>query len=251
MNNKVLTGKIALVTGGARGIGKAIALRLAGCGASVAIVDVRKDAAEETAAEIDELGVRGHAYACDVSSFEAVEALSEEIGRDFEKVDILVNNAGITRDKLLLRMKPEDWNAVISVNLTGAFNFIKVFGPPMLKRREGSVVNIASVIGLMGNAGQANYAASKAGVIGLTKAVAKEFAARGVRVNAVAPGFIRTAMTDALGEEMRAQMMKAIPLERFGEPGDVADVVLFLVSDASSYVTGQVINCDGGMVMSR
>jgi 3-oxoacyl-[acyl-carrier protein] reductase len=251
MSNIDLNGKIALVTGAARGIGKEIALRLAGCGASLVIVDVQEESAKETADEIEKLGVRARAYACDVSSFEAVEALAASVGRDFDKVDILVNNAGITRDKLLMRMKPEDWNAVISVNLTGAFNFAKVFSPPMLKRREGCVVNIASVIGLTGNAGQANYAASKAGVIGLTKSLAKEFAGRGVRVNAVAPGFIRTAMTAAMAEDSRDQMKKTIPLARFGEPGDVANVVLFLVSDLSGYVTGQVIGCDGGMVMAR
>lgn len=251
MNTIDLKGKVALVTGGARGIGKEIALRLARCGASLVVVDVQVDSARETAEEIDKLGVKARAYGCDVSSIEAVEALAAAVAGEFHKVDILVNNAGITRDKLLMRMKPEDWNAVIAVNLTGAFNFAKVFCPPMLKRREGHVVNIASVIGLMGNAGQANYAASKAGVIGLTKALAKEFAGRDVRVNAVAPGFIRTAMTDALSEETRDQMMKAIPMARFGEPGDVANVVLFLVSDLSSYITGQVIGCDGGMVMAR
>jgi 3-oxoacyl-[acyl-carrier protein] reductase len=251
MYNIDLKGKSALVTGGARGIGRDIAVGLAGCGANIAVIDVQQEPAEETARHLEGLGVKARAYACDVSSFEAVEALAGSVEGDFDSIDILVNNAGITRDRLLMRMTPDDWNAVISVNLTGAFNFAKVFGPPMLRRREGNIVSIASVIGLMGNAGQANYAASKAGVIGLTKALAKEFAGRGVRVNAIAPGFIRTAMTDALSEEVRDTMKQAIPLGRFGEPADVANIVLFLVSDLGNYVTGQVVNCDGGMIMAR
>jgi 3-oxoacyl-[acyl-carrier protein] reductase len=170
---------------------------------------------------------------------------------DFGRVDILVNNAGITRDGLFVRMTAEDWGAVLAVNLTGAFNFSKAVSSSMLKQRSGSIVNIASVVGQMGNAGQANYAASKAGMIGLTKSLAREFGPRGVRVNAVAPGFIRTPMTDALTEEVQSQMKQAIPLGRFGETTDVANVVMFLVSDASAYVTGQVINCDGGMVTAR
>lgn len=251
MQNKELESMVALVTGGAQGIGKAIAQRLAGQGAAIAVVDVQKEAAEETAQEISALGVEARAYACDVSAFDKVAELAESVHGDFQKVDILVNNAGIARDKLLMRMTPEDWDAVIAVNLTGAFNFSKVFGPPMLKRRAGSIVNIASVIGQAGNAGQVNYAASKAGVIGLTKALAKEFAGRGVRVNAVAPGFIRTAMTEALSAEVQEKMRESIPLSRFGEAADVANIVLFLVSDLASYVTGQVINCDGGMIMAR
>lgn len=251
MNDIDLSERAALVTGGGRGIGKEIALRLAGRGAGVAVVDVAEETAKQTAGEIEALGMKARAYACDVSSFEAVESLAARVGQDFGTVDILVNNAGITRDKLLVRMKPEDWDVVISVNLTGAFNVCKVFSPPLLKRRAGNIVNIASVVGLMGNAGQANYAASKAGIIGLTKALAKEFAGRGVRVNAVAPGFIRTAMTDALAGDARDQMKNAIPMGRFGEPGDVANIVLFLVSDLSGYVTGQVVGCDGGMVMAR
>jgi 3-oxoacyl-[acyl-carrier protein] reductase len=170
---------------------------------------------------------------------------------DFERVDILVNNAGITRDRLFIRMTADDWAQVLNVNLTGAFNATKVMAPPMLKQRSGAIVNIASVVGLNGNPGQTNYAASKAGMIGMTKSLAREFAARGVRVNAVAPGFIRTAMTDALGDDVQAQMKQVIPLGRLGEAGDVADVVLFLVSDLASYVTGQVVNCDGGMITAR
>jgi 3-oxoacyl-[acyl-carrier protein] reductase len=188
---------------------------------------------------------------CDVSSYDEVEALGRAVVDEFERVDILVNNAGITRDQLLMRMSPEDWSLVLAVNLTGAFNFCKVFGPSMLRQRSGSIVNIASVVGQMGNAGQVNYAASKAGLIGLTKSLAKEFASRGVRVNAVAPGFIRTAMTDKLSDQVQAKMQEMIPLGRFGEPGDVADIVYFLVSDLAGYVTGQVINCDGGMIMAR
>jgi 3-oxoacyl-[acyl-carrier protein] reductase len=251
MSNIDLKGKVALVTGGARGIGKEIALRLATSGADIALVDVKREMAEEAAGEVGALGVTARAYGCDVSSYEAVAQLAETVAGDFDQVDILINNAGITRDRLLVRMTPEDWDSVVAVNLTGAFNFCKVFGPPMLKRREGDIVNIASVIGQMGNAGQVNYAASKAGVIGMTKALAKEFAGRGIRVNAIAPGFIRTAMTDALSEEVQSKMKEAIPLGRFGDPVDVANIILFLVSDLSGYVTGQVINCDGGMVMAR
>jgi 3-oxoacyl-[acyl-carrier protein] reductase len=237
MSNIDLKGKVALVTGGARGIGKEIALRLATSGADIALVDVKREMAEEAAGEVGALGVTARAYGCDVSSYEAVAQLAETVAGDFDQVDILINNAGITRDRLLVRMTPEDWDSVVAVNLTGAFNFCKVFGPPMLKRREGDIVNIASVIGQMGNAGQVNYAASKAGVIGMTKALAKEFAGRGIRVNAIAPGFIRTAMTDALSEEVQSKMKEAIPLGRFGDPVDVANIILFLVSDLSGYVT--------------
>lgn len=241
----------AVITGAARGIGREIALRLARDGAAVAVVDVDESAARETAAEIEALGVAAHPFACDVGDYAAVAALGEAVRGTFDRVDILVNNAGITRDGLVMRMKPQDWETVLRVNLTGAFNFCRVFGPGMLRARCGRIVNIASVVGQMGNAGQANYAASKAGLIGLTKSLAREFAPRGVRVNAVAPGFIRTAMTDRLGEDVQASMRSMIPLGRFGEPADVADIVWFLVSDLSRYVTGQVINCDGGMVMAR
>jgi 3-oxoacyl-[acyl-carrier protein] reductase len=246
-----LKDSVALVTGGAQGIGKEIANRLASSGAGIAVVDVQQEVAEETAGELAALGVQARAYGCDVASFRAVSGLADAVARDFGGVDILVNNAGITRDRLLMKMTTDDWNAVISVNLTGTFNFSKVFGLPMLKRRRGNIVNIASVIGQMGNPGQANYAASKGGIIGLTKALAKEFAGRGVRVNAVAPGFIRTSMTESLAPGIRDKMKEAIPLGRFGEPGDVANIVLFLVSDLGGYITGQVINCDGGMIMAR
>ncbi|MDH3198185.1 MAG: 3-oxoacyl-[acyl-carrier-protein] reductase [Candidatus Krumholzibacteria bacterium] len=244
-------GRTAVVTGAARGIGKAIAERLAGEGAALCVIDVDEAAAKATAEEIGALGVNARAWPCDVASFEAVEALGSTVMDAFGSVDVLVNNAGITRDRLIMRMSPQEWDQVIAVNLTGAFNFCKVFGPQMLRQRSGAIVNIASVVGQMGNAGQANYAASKAGLIGLTKSLAKEFAARGVRVNAVAPGFIRTPMTEKLTDEVRTTMMSTIPMGRFGEPEDVADIVYFLASDLSRYVTGQVVNCDGGMIMAR
>jgi len=246
-----LSDRTAVVTGAARGIGREIAERLAGAGASVAIVDVADETVAQAAGELSKLGITARGYRCDVSSFADANTVGERILADFGRVDVLVNNAGITRDRLFIRMTDEDWAAVINVNLTGAFNFAKALAPGMLKQRSGCIVNIASVVGQMGNPGQANYAASKAGLIGLTKTLAKEFAPRGVRVNAVAPGFIRTAMTDALSEDVQNQMKQAIPLGRFGEAGDVASVVMFLVSDASAYVTGQVINCDGGLVTAR
>ncbi len=246
-----LAGKTAVVTGAARGIGREIAERLAGAGAAVAMVDLVEDAIVQAASEVSGSGRTARGYACNVSSFDDVAALGERIVGDFERVDVLVNNAGITRDKLFLRMSADDWGQVIAVNLTGAFNVTKALAPVMLKQRGGSIINIASVVGQVGNAGQANYAASKAGLIGLTKSLAREFASRGVRVNAVAPGFIRTAMTDALTEEVQNQMKQAIPLGRMGEPADVADIVMFLASSLAGYVTGQVINCDGGLVTAR
>jgi 3-oxoacyl-[acyl-carrier protein] reductase len=246
-----LSGRVAVVTGAARGIGREIAQRLAVAGAAIAVVDVVDDLVAQAATELSGHGATSRGYRCDVSSLDAATGLGERVLADFGRVDVLVNNAGITRDRLFVRMSAEDWAAVIGVNLTGAFNMSKAFAPAMLKQRSGSMVNIASVVGQAGNAGQANYAASKAGLIGLTKSLAKEFAPRGVRVNAVAPGFIRTAMTDALPEDVQTQMKQAIPLGRFGDPVDVANVVMFLVSDTSAYVTGQVINCDGGMITAR
>ncbi|HET6349635.1 MAG TPA: 3-oxoacyl-[acyl-carrier-protein] reductase [Candidatus Krumholzibacteria bacterium] len=245
------SGRVAVVTGAARGIGREIAARLADGGISIAVVDVAEDSATQTAAELARPGVSARGYRCDVSSLDEASALGERVLGDFGRVDVLVNNAGITRDRLLVRMTAEDWSAVLNVNLTGAFNMCKALAPAMLKQRSGCIVNIASVVGQVGNAGQANYAASKAGMMGLTKSLAREFAPRGVRVNAVAPGFIRTSMTEALPEEVQQQMKQSIPLGRFGETGDVADVVMFLVSNGSSYVTGQVINCDGGLVTAR
>jgi len=246
-----LSGRVAVVTGAARGIGREIAERFAAAGASVAVIDVADDAVQQAAGELSRPGAVARGYRCDVSSLDAAAEVGERVLADFGHVDVLVNNAGITRDRLFVRMTADDWGAVIGVNLTGAFNVSKAFAPAMLKQRAGSIVNIASVVGQVGNAGQANYAASKAGLIGLTKSLAREFAPRGVRVNAVAPGFIRTPMTDALPEDVQSQMKQAIPLGRFGETRDVADVVMFLVSDASAYVTGQIINCDGGMVTAR
>jgi 3-oxoacyl-[acyl-carrier protein] reductase len=244
------SGKIAFVTGGSRGIGKEIAVALARAGADIALADIMESEARDTAAEIEAIGVRAVGYGCDVSSFEDVERVGKAFVDDFGRVDFLVNNAGITRDKLLLRMKPEDWGQVIDVNLTGVFNVVKVFSPLMLKQKSGKIVNISSVIGLMGNAGQVNYSASKAGVLGLTKSLAREFAPRGVTVNAVAPGFIQTAMTDKLSDEVKAGMLGAIPLGRLGTVEDVANIVMFLCSSMADYVTGQVVNCDGGMVMA-
>lgn len=246
-----LSGKVAVVTGAARGIGLEIAARLALAGAAVAMVDMVEDTVAQGAAEVSAGGANARGYRCDVSAYDDVDAVGRKIVEDFGRVDVLVNNAGIARDRLFVRMTPEDWAQVLAVNLTGAFNFTKACAPIMLKQRGGTIVNIASVVGQMGNAGQANYAASKAGLIGMTKSLAREFAPRGVRVNAVAPGFIRTAMTGALAEETQAQMRAMIPLGRFGETKDVADVVMFLVSDLASYLTGQVINCDGGLVMAR
>jgi len=244
-----LNDKVALVTGSARGLGQAIALKLAAAGADIALCDLNAEWLEETAEKVKALGRRAECYGVNVAEGESVTAGIKAIEKDFGKIDILVNNAGITKDGLIMRMSEADWDAVLNVNLKGTFLCTKAAMRGMMKRRSGTIVNIASVIGLMGNAGQANYAASKGGVISFSKTVAKELASRNVRCNAVAPGFIRTAMTDALDEEVQNKMKELIPLSRFGEPEDVANVVLFLVSDASAYVTGQVISTCGGMVM--
>jgi len=246
---KRLEGKVALVTGGARGIGKAISARLAAEGAKLAIVDIMLDVAQATADEFVAQGVEAKAYAANVASFADAEATVAQVVADFGSLDILVNNAGITRDTLMLRMTEEDFDKVIAVNLKGTFNFTKASIRPMMKARAGKIVNIASVVGRMGNVGQANYAASKAGVIGLTKTVAKEFASRNIQANAVAPGYIVTDMTGKLSEEAREAFMQVIPMKRGGTPEDVANVVYFLASPDSDYVTGQVINIDGGMLM--
>ncbi len=245
-----LKDKVALITGGARGIGKAIAMVFAREGADIAVADVNLEIAQQTASEIESLGRRAMAIVMDVTNFDAVEDGLNKILDKMGKVDILVNNAGITKDNLLLRMSQADWDAVINVNLKGTFNCIKAVSRPMIKQRSGRIISIASIIGLMGNPGQANYAASKAGIIALTKTVAKELASRNVNANAVAPGFIQTEMTAKLPEELKKKMLEAIPLGKLGTPEDVANLCLFLASDESSYITGQTITIDGGMVMA-
>ncbi len=245
-----MKGRNAVITGGARGIGEAIAVILAKMGANIIVWDVLEDQAKATAEKIaGEYKVKATGIAVDVTSEKSVDAAVDAVVKEFGGIDILVNNAGITRDGLLIRMKEEDWDAVLTINLKGTWICTKAVGRAMLKARKGAIVNIASVVGVMGNAGQANYSASKAGVIGLTKTSAKEFAPRGVRVNAVAPGYIRTAMTDKLNDEQRQKMQALIPLGELGTPADVADAVAFLASDAAKYITGQVLNVCGGMVM--
>lgn len=245
----ILKDKVALVTGAAQGIGKAIALKLAQNGADIAVSDVNLDKAQETAAEIGKLGRRAIALKANVASLQEAEAMMDETVAKLGAVHILVNNAGITRDALMLRMKEEEWDAVIAVNLKGVFNCTKAAVKHMAKQRYGRIVNIASIVGEMGNAGQANYSASKAGVIALAKTVAREFASRNITCNAIAPGFIETAMTQALSEKVREDLAKQIPLARLGAPEDVAAGVLFLVSEDAAYITGQVLNINGGMYM--
>ncbi len=244
-----LNEKVAVVTGAARGLGQAIAVKLAEAGADVALCDLNAEWLEETAGKVKALGRKVECYGVNVAEGDSVAAGIKAIEKEFGKIDVLVNNAGITKDGLLMRMSEDDWDAVLNVNLKGVFLCTKAAMRGMMKQRSGTIVNIASVIGLMGNAGQANYAASKGGVISFSKTVAKELASRNVRCNAVAPGFIRTAMTDALDEDVQNKMKELIPLARFGEPEDIANVVLFLASDASAYVTGQVLSTCGGMVM--
>ncbi len=244
-----LSGKVALVTGGAQGIGRSVALMLAGNGSDVAISDINLEMARATAKEIEEFGRRALAIEANVARFEDGERMVRETVEALGRIDILVNNAGITRDGLMLRMSEEDWDLVLDVNLKGAFNCTKAAIRHMMKQRSGRIVNIASVVGLMGNAGQANYAASKAGLIGFTKTVAREFASRGITVNAVAPGYIDTPMTQALPENVKEELKKLIPLDRLGKPEDVAKAVFFLVTSASAYVTGQVLQVDGGLYM--
>jgi 3-oxoacyl-[acyl-carrier protein] reductase len=245
-----LKDKVALITGGARGIGQAIALTFAREGADIVVADVNLEIAQKTALEIEGLGRKALALEMDVTNYDLVEAGINKILDKMGKVDILVNNAGITKDNLLLRMSQADWDAVINVNLKGTFNCIKAVSRPMVKQRSGRIISIASIIGLMGNPGQANYAASKAGIIALTKTVAKELACRNINANAVAPGFIQTEMTAKLPEDIKKKMLEAIPLGKLGTPGDVANVCLFLASEESSYITGQTITIDGGMVMA-
>ncbi len=247
---KLLEGKVAIITGAARGIGKAIAMEYAKAGAQIAFTDMAPvDAIEATEKEISALGVKAKGYSSNASDFAASQATVEQIVSDFGRVDILVNNAGITRDGLLMRMSEEQWDLVINVNLKSAFNLTKAVTPVMMKQRSGSIINMSSVVGVSGNAGQANYSASKAGMIGFTKSVAQELGSRGVRCNAVAPGFIVTEMTGQLPEEVRAEWASKIPLRRGGTPEDVAGVCVFLGSELSAYVSGQVITCCGGMNM--
>lgn len=244
----LLDGKVALVTGGSRGIGKAIALKFASEGADVVFTYLsNKAAAEQTEQELGQFGHRVKAYASDASSFESAHELVKQVIEDFSRIDILVNNAGITRDTLLMRMTEQQWDDVLNGNLKSAFNFTHAVVPLMARQRAGSIISLSSVVGIAGNAGQSNYAASKAGIIALSTSVAKEMGSRNVRCNCIAPGFIDTDMTSSLPEELRKEWAKTIPLRRCGTPEEVANVALFLASDLSSYVTGQVIHCCGGM----
>ncbi len=247
---KLLEGKTALITGAARGIGKALALKFASEGANIAFTDLVIDEnGKQTEEEIASLGVKVKGYASNAADFAQTEAVVAEVVKDFGRIDILVNNAGITKDGLMLRMTEAQWDAVIAVNLKSAFNFIHAILPIMMRQRCGSIINMASVVGVHGNAGQANYAASKAGLIALAKSIAQEVGSRGIRANAIAPGFIETAMTAALPDAVREEWCKKIPLRRGGQVEDIANVATFLASDMSSYVTGQVIQVDGGMNM--
>ena len=250
----LLTGKVALITGAARGIGKGLALKFAEEGADIAFTDLvlndeMKAGLEATRQEVEALGVTCRAYAGSAADFAETEAVVKQIHEDFGHIDILVNNAGITKDGLMLRMTEQQWDAVLNVNLKSAFNFIHALLPIMMRQRDGRIINMSSVVGVHGNAGQANYAASKAGMIALVKSVAQEMGSRGIRANAIAPGFIETAMTQQLPEDVRKEWMKKIPLLRGGQVEDIANVALFLASDLSAYVSGQVIQVDGGMNM--
>ncbi|WP_182188400.1 3-oxoacyl-[acyl-carrier-protein] reductase [Pectinatus frisingensis] len=246
----LLDGKVALITGASRGIGRAIALSLSAAGAAVAVNYAGNDAAAEAVrSEIIKNGGRAIIIKADVSDAAAVDAMIEKVIAEYGTIDILINNAGITKDTIVARMKQQDWTAVVNTNLSGVFNCCKPAAKLMMKKRAGKIVNMASVVGLTGNIGQANYAAAKAGVIGFTKSLARELAARGITVNAVAPGFISTDMTAVLSDKARENILNGIPLKKMGSPEDVADAVLFLVSGRADYITGQVINVDGGMVM--
>lgn len=246
----VLQGKKALVTGGGRGIGKAIACALAKDGADIVISDIDLDSANRSAEEIRTLGRDALGLKADISMPDEVEGMFKSVIDEFGGIDILINNAGITKDSLLVRMKDEDWNAVLRINLDGAFYCSRAAGKLMMKQKSGRIVNIASIVGVMGNAGQVNYSASKAGLIGLTKSCARELASRGVTVNAIAPGFIDTAMTQALSDSVKKKLMEQIPLGRLGTADDIANAIRFLVSPASNYITGQVIHVNGGMLMA-
>lgn len=246
---ELLKGKVALITGAGRGIGKAIAMAYAKEGANVAFSDLNMGEIElQTEKELNDIGIKAKGYAADAGSFEKSQELVEQVVKDFGRIDILVNNAGITRDNLLMRMSEADWDLVLKVNLKSAFNMTKAIQPIMLKQRNGSIINMASVVGVSGNAGQANYAASKAGLIGFTKSIAQEIGSRNIRCNAIAPGFIETAMTAKLSQEVRDSWIKTIPLRRGGTPDDVANAAIFLGSELSSYISGQVIQVCGGML---
>lgn len=245
----MLKNKVALITGAARGIGKQIALKLASEGAEIAFTDLVADENfYKTVKEIEAKGVICRGYASNAADYEQTQTIVEKIAIDFGHIDILVNNAGITRDGLLMRMSEQQWDSVITVNLKSAFNFSKAVVPIMARQKEGSIINISSIVGVSGNAGQCNYSASKAGLIGLAKSIAKEMGSRGIRANAIAPGFIITDMTGALSDAVKEEWMKKIPLHRGGTPEDIANIALFLSSELSSYVTGQVIVCDGGLI---
>ena len=245
----LLKDKVAIITGGARGIGKEIALTFAREGANVCICDVNDEALAAGTEELKSFGRQAIGLKVDVTNLSQVQGMVQKVLDKFKKIDILINNAGITRDNLLLRMKEEEWDVVLNVNLKGTFNCTKAVSRAMVKQRSGKIVNIASIIGLIGNAGQSNYAASKGAIISFTKSVAKELASRNINVNAIAPGFIKTDMTANLSQDLQESMLKMIPLKKLGEPSDVANIALFLVSESSSYITGHVIQVDGGMVM--
>ena len=247
---KLLEGKVAIITGAARGIGKAVAMKLAEQGADIAFTDLAyNEAAQQTEKDLQAFGVKAKGYASNAANYNETMEVVDQIAKDFGRIDILVNNAGITKDGLLMKMTEEQWDMVININLKSAFNFTKAVQPTMLKQRSGSIINMSSVVGVSGNVGQANYAASKAGMSGLAKSVAKEMGKRGIRCNSIAPGFIITEMTGQLSEEVRKAWNEKIPLQRGGTPEDVANTVLYLASDLSSYVTGQVIHVCGGMNM--
>ena len=246
---KPLTGQVAIITGGARGIGREIALALAGAGSDIALFDVNPELLERTAQELRSLGRRAEGYSVDVTDGTQVDGGVAKVLDKLGRIDILINNAGITKDGLLVRMDDVQWDRVLNINLRGTFLCTRAVAKHMLKQRRGRIVSIASIVGIIGNPGQANYAASKAGIIGMTKAVAKELASRGVTCNAIAPGFIKTEMTDALPEQAKQRLLEAIPMGTLGEPTDVAEAALFLVSDAARYITGHVLVVDGGLAM--
>lgn len=241
--------QVCVITGGAGGIGREVALHFAKEGANVAVIDIMPDPLEVVKAELNALGITAQAYICDVSNSEQVNETIKTIIKDFGKIDVMINNAGITRDDLLIRMTEEAWDDVLRINLKSMFLFTKAVARPMMKARKGTIINVASIIGMIGNAGQGNYAAAKGGAIAFTKSMAKELAARNIRVNAVAPGFIQTRMTDALSEEVRGKMLANIPLARLGLPTDIARSIAFLASDDAAYITGQTLNISGGMVI--